>query len=63
MFIPGSNAANTNLPLTMNNNLHQQAFLFDNLSKFSSECRQREIHQPKSKCLIEIDCKKDFRQE
>ncbi|CAF1485485.1 unnamed protein product [Adineta ricciae] len=36
MFIPGSNAANTNLPLTMNNNLHQQAFLFDNLKDHRS---------------------------
>jgi len=35
MFIPGSTPTNTNLPITtMNNNLHQQQFLFDNLSKY-----------------------------
>ncbi|CAF1392085.1 unnamed protein product [Rotaria sp. Silwood1] len=37
MFIPGSIPTNTNLPTTtMNNNLHQQQFLFDNLKDHRS---------------------------
>ncbi|UJR34194.1 hypothetical protein I4U23_021600 [Adineta vaga] len=36
MFIPGSTPTTTNLPIAMNNNLHQQAFLFDNLKDHRS---------------------------
>ena len=42
MFLPGLTPTNTNLPTTTatttttmnNNNLHQQQFLFDNLSRY-----------------------------